>query len=192
VSGLLYREPRLYRGLLRLLYGGALRERERLVAALVPPGASVVDACCGDAGIARRLPGSRYLGLDVSPGVVRALRRRGVDACETDLAREDPPRADVVLLLGSLYQFLPDEDAFLLRLRRAARRVVVVAEPYRNVASHRLPWVAAAARRATRTRSGGGADRFSEPALRALLERHGATAVARTSRELVAALPGCA
>ena len=41
---------------------------------LVPPGAAVIDAGCGDAKVGRRLPGRRYLGLDASVALLaRAL-----------------------------------------------------------------------------------------------------------------------
>ncbi len=41
---------------------------------LVPPGAVVIDAGCGDAKVGRRLPGRRYLGLDASAALLaRAL-----------------------------------------------------------------------------------------------------------------------
>jgi SAM-dependent methyltransferase len=189
VTSPLYRDPRVYRGVLRLLYGGALAERERAVAALVPPGASVLDVCCGDGAIARRLPGRSYVGADASETFVRALARRGVDAVRLDAARDPLPRADVVLLLGSLYQFLPDADALVERLRRAARSHVVVAEPHRNLAQH--PWraVRALARRMTDPGVPSSTARFDEASLRALFARHGATQVVATPRELVAALP---
>ena len=186
----LYRNGRVYRGVLRLLYGQALPARERLVAGLVPAGASVIDVCCGDATIAKRLGRDRYLGVDASPIFVRAMERAGIAARLLDVTRDDPPPGDVVLLLGALYQFLPDADALIERLRRSARQRVVIAEPYRNLAQH--PWrpVRALARRMTDPGVDSSRDRFDETSLRALLERHGATEIHRTSRELVAALPG--
>ena len=186
----LYRDGRVYRGVLRLLYGDALAARERIVSALVPAGASVVDVCCGDATIARRLGRERYLGVDASPVFVRALERAGISARLLDVSREDPPEGDVLLLLGALYQFLPSADALLERLKRRAKRLVVVAEPYRNLSTH--PWrpVRALARRMTDPGVESSRDRFDEGSLRAIFSRHGAGEIHRTSRELVAALPG--
>lgn len=192
MTSLVYRHPRLYRWVLRALYGRALTERERAVASLVPPGARVVDVCCGDGGVRRALPGRRYVGVDASPRFVRALSRAGVEAHVVDVARDDPPRGDVVLLLGSLYQFLPDPDPVLRRLVRAAREAVVVAEPYRNLAQSKVPFVAALARRATDPGVPASTARFDEATLRACLLRHGARELLRTGKELVASLPGTA
>ncbi|MCC7137727.1 MAG: class I SAM-dependent methyltransferase [Planctomycetes bacterium] len=190
MTSLVYRHPRVYRGVLALLYRDALAQRERFVAAHVPPGSTVVDVCCGDGGIRRRLRGVRYVGVDVSPVFVDALARAGVEAVRLDVAREDPPEGDVVLLLGALYQFLPDADAVVERLRRAARRHVVLAEPHRNLAQSRNPLLRAIARRATDPGVASSTARFDGPTLRALLERHGAREVLETRKELVAVLPG--
>ena len=187
----IYRDPRLYRAVLRTLYGDALAARERIVARLVRPGSVVADVACGDAGIRRRLRGVRYVGLDVSPTFVRALQRSGVEAIQSDASRGDLPIvADYVLLLGSLYQFLPDADRILDRLARSARTAVVVAEPFRNLAQSANPVVAALARRATDPGVDAATARFDEASLRALFVRHRATEVHATSRELVASIPG--
>ena len=185
-----YRDPRIYRGVLRLLYGGALADRERIVASWVPAGTSVLDVCCGDGSIARCLSGRSYTGVDASETFVRALERAGLRAIRLDAARDPLPRADVVLLLGSLYQFLPEADRVVERLRDAARAHVVVAEPWRNLAQSRWRPVRAIAKRLTNPGVESSTSRFDEASLRALFARHGAVEVERTSRELVARLPG--
>lgn len=192
MTSLVYRNPRLYRGILRLLYGDDLARRERVVRRMIPKGALVVDVACGDAGIARRLSDVRYVGVDVSPIFVDALRRRGLEGRVLDVSREDPPTGDVVCLLGALYQFLPDADPVVERLRRAAKSHVVLAEPHRNLAQSKNRLVASIARRATDPGVDASTRRFDEPSLRALLERHGATEIVDTGRELVARLPGLA
>jgi trans-aconitate methyltransferase len=192
VTSPIYRHPRLYRGVLTLLYGGALRAREAAVARLVPPGARVVDVACGDGGIRRVLPGRVYVGVDVSPVFVDALRAAGVEAHRLDVAREAVPTGDVVLMLGALYQFLPDVDPVVERLRRAARRHVVLAEPHRNLAQSSHALVRAIARRATDPGVASSRARFDGPTLRALFARHGATEILATRKELIAVLPGLA
>lgn len=190
MTSVIYRHPRLYRRVLALLYGRALRDREAAVARLVPPGVRVVDVACGDGGVRHALPGRAYVGVDVSPVFVQALVARGVEAHRLDVAREDPPVGDVVLMLGALYQFLPDADPVVDRLQRAARRHVVVAEPHRNLAQARNPVVRAIARRATDPGVASSTLRFDEASLRALFRRHGATEVLATRKELIAVLPG--
>ena len=192
MTSLVYRNPRIYRGILRLLYGDDLARRERVVCRMIPKGSTVVDVACGDAGIARRLTYARYIGVDVSPVFIDALKRRGIEGHVLDVSRDDPPTGDVVCLLGALYQFLPDAGPVIDRLRRAARSHVVLAEPYRNLAQSKNPLIAAIARRATDPGVDSSTHRFDEASLRALLVQHGATEVVDTGREFVARLPGLA
>ena len=130
--------------------------------------------------------------MGVAPRVVGPQPRRGLEAHLLDVSKTPPPTGDVVLLLGALYQFLPDADPVVERLRRAARKHVVLAEPYRNLAQSKNPLVAAIARRATDPGVDSSTTRFDEASLRALLARHGAVEVVDTGRELVARLPGLA
>ena len=69
-GSIIYRHRSLYTALMRLLYRGeGFRSRYETIAALIPAGASVVEACCGDCRLAEEylLPkGVRYIGLDIS------------------------------------------------------------------------------------------------------------------------------
>lgn len=66
-----------------------LANRAQVVTELGPrlePGDSVLDLACGDAAFADFLPeGVRYLGVDGSPDMVAAARRRGREAVVADL-----------------------------------------------------------------------------------------------------------
>jgi SAM-dependent methyltransferase len=121
------------------LYRRHYRDRRAAIARLIAPGASVVEVCCGPGRLyTRQLRDvvSSYVGLDLSPAFVVALRRRGVDARVWDARCADPlPRADYVVMQASLYQFLPRPEPVLERMLAAARRAVVIAEPIRNLTS---------------------------------------------------------
>jgi SAM-dependent methyltransferase len=176
-TSLIYRSARGYELLMRLLYGRHYRARMSAVAEQVPPGASVLELCCGPGTLYRKhLRGrvSAYTGLDVNPGFVADLRAAGVDARELDLADEQAPlpAADVVIIQASLYHFLPDVDHLLARMLAAAGERVIVSEPVRNLASSRLPVVAWLGRRLADPGVGGHASRFSEASLAELMSAY--------------------
>jgi SAM-dependent methyltransferase len=176
-ASLIYRSATGYELVMRALYGRHYSSRMRAVAAEVPPGASVLELCCGPATLYRRCLRGRvsgYVGIDVNPGFVSMLRRRGIDARELDLAVPDGelPRADVAIIQASLYHFLPDAERLVDRMLAAARERVIVAEPVRNLASSRLPVVGLIGRRAADPGTGGHATRFDERSLGALMERY--------------------
>ena len=74
---------------------------------------------------------------------------------------------------ASLYQFLPDAHDMVARMRAAARDVVVVAEPVRNLASSRLGVVARIAALGAATRQGAQAQRFDAGSLGTLMASFG-------------------
>jgi SAM-dependent methyltransferase len=176
---LIYRSPVVYELLMRALYARHYAARMAAVADEVPPGASVLECCCGPATLYRRHLRTRaqgYVGLDVSPRFVSVLRRAGVDARLVDLA-EDPaplPGADVAIIQASLYHFLPDAGQLIDRMLEAAGDRVIVAEPVRNLSDSRLSPLARLARRATDPGVGGHGQRFDEASLDRLMESYSA------------------
>jgi SAM-dependent methyltransferase len=81
---------------------GYLAQRARLVRNLGPhlsPGDVVLDLACGDAGLAEFLPELLYHGVDASPEMVEAGRRRGRDVTQADLndyAPAEPVQATLI------------------------------------------------------------------------------------------------
>ncbi len=176
-TSLVYRSALGYELLMRALYGRHYAARMRAVAEQVPPGASVLELCCGPGTLYLRHLRSRaggYIGVDVNPGFVARLKARGVDARAFDLAAgEEPlPSADVVILQASLYHFLPRPERIIDRMLAAARDRVIVSEPVRNLASSTNPLIARVGRRAADPGVGGHAQRFTEEMLADLLERY--------------------
>lgn len=157
---------------MRVLYGRYYAARDAAVAAHVPDGASVLELCCGPARLYERELRGRigaYVALDESERFVARLLRHGVDARRADVATAELPVADVVVMQASLYHFLPSADAIVRRMRAAARRSVIIAEPVRNVASSRLGLVARLGAGAAATADGAQAQRFDARSLRELM-----------------------
>ena len=176
-TSLVYRSAYGYELLMRVLYGRNYAARMSVVAELVPAGASVAELCCGPGTLyTRHLRGraGSYIGVDVNERFVAALRRRGVDARQLDVANaaEPLPAADVVIMQASLYHFLPDAAAIVDRMLAVARDRVIVSEPVRNLATSDLPGVALLGRRAADPGVGAHAERFTEATLDRLMARY--------------------
>ena len=157
---------------MRLLYGAKLAQRNRVLAELIPDGASVVDLCCGPPMLFEdhlKAKGVSYLGIDINPVFVSAVERSGAQARLMDL-RHSPslPKADFVIMQGSLYHFLPEASALLDRMLAAARLRVVVSEPVRNLSQSSIPGLAKLAAIATDAGDGPQYGRFDEESLDAL------------------------
>lgn len=176
-TSLVYRSATGYELLMRILYGRHYEDRMRSLAAEVPQGSSVLELCCGPGTLyTRHLAGRTvdYVGLDVNERFVSQLRRRGIDARVVDLGRSASPlpTADVVIMQASLYHFLPHADLIVSRMLAAARELVIISEPIRNLASSHMPLIGSLGRRAADPGVGGGERRFTEATLDELFARY--------------------
>jgi glycosyltransferase involved in cell wall biosynthesis len=162
---------------MRLLYGAEYERAAAAVAGRIADAASVVEVCCGTARLHRdflRTRACRYLGLDFNGDFVMHARRRGTDVRWFNLNSDPIPCADYVVICSSLYHFTERADDIVTRLRRAARRAVIVSEPVRNLSQ--LPVVGRLASALTDPGVGDGDGhlrRFDLETFTALVARHG-------------------
>lgn len=178
------------------LYGRHYGDRYRAVAELIPEGASVLDLCCGPGILFDRCLRGRsvtYTGIDVNHRFIERVNRRGGRGLVADLSADATlPEADAVVMQASLYQFLPDPTPIVRRMLRAARERVIIAEPVRNLATGRIPWLRELARRQTDPGLGGRPSRFTAESLDAFIDGLGVTVVRSSlipgGREKVVAL----
>ena len=169
----LYRRPWLHNLALRFLYGGRCSERFTVVAPRIEDGDSVVELCAGEGLLYREhLDGrvSEYKGYDLSRASVELGRRHSAPLEHADIRVLEIPKADTVVMMGSLYQFLPDARTVLDRMVAAARRRVILTEPVHNRSQGGglSAWVAGYL---TETEDNRG-ERFDEERLRALMDGH--------------------
>lgn len=152
----IYQVPVLYRLLMRAGYGPDYAARYALVADRIGEPDDILEVCCGHLGLYRHLARRglvrSYVGLEQSPAMLRLARRRGVDVRAFDVrAGGALPAAGTVIMQASLYQFHDLADTLLPRLWAAARRLLVIAEPVRNLSQSRFGIARWAARELTRT-----------------------------------------
>lgn len=169
-----YWHPVLYKAAMRLLYGRRGYEgRYEELTKWIPAGASVFEACAGDCRL--YLKYLRQLGVDYRAGdfnevFVKHGRRQGVAIDRFDLRNDPIPKADVVLIQASLYQFLPGCREVLLRLAAAAAKRLIVVEPIRNLASSDNAAVAWLGRLGAKTEDQDHPSRFTDETITRLMQ----------------------
>jgi SAM-dependent methyltransferase len=176
LTSIIYRNARLYALAMRLLYRGALDERNRALAERIEAGTRVVDLCCGPPLLFTsqlKRKHVRYLGIDLNPVFLAAIQKSGAEAMSLDL-RDTPrlPRGDYVIMQGSLYHFLPDPAPIVERMLEAAGHRVILSEPIRNFSQSRLPGVAALAALSSDAGYGAQPNRFDEATLDRFFEAY--------------------
>lgn len=172
----LYSSPLLYTLAMRFLYWPYFDDRYRVLAELIPEGASVVDACCGDSYLYSNFLAQKnvdYIGLDNSPAMVQAGTERGLDIRLWNALEDEVPEADVVVMQGALCHFMSAATRVISKLQAAAREIVLISEPIRDEQSSEIPLLNAVTKHCTRPVHDEGSyrgERFSESELRRLFK----------------------
>jgi SAM-dependent methyltransferase len=105
-----------------------LEHRARLTRSLGPPletGDTLLDLACGDGGFADHLEDLRYLGVDASPGMVEAARRRGRDVVLADLNEYEPPAPVAATTCFRAIYYARDRATFFRRVAGYTERKLV-------------------------------------------------------------------
>ncbi len=167
-----YFHPRLYELALRLLYRSCYHERLDAVASEIPAGSSVTDLCAGDCALYRyALKGKEveYLACDSNDRFLQWAEKKGIPNRRIDVLSDEIPPADCVVMMGSLYQFIPNEKEIIEKMIRTARKKVIITEPVRNLSQSRYAIVRRLARELTRIGSKTVEQRFDEQSLKETL-----------------------
>jgi SAM-dependent methyltransferase len=96
-----------------------LAHRAELILSLGPSladGAKLLDLACGDGGLAEHLPGLRYVGVDASPEMVEAAKRRGRNVALADLNDYEPPEPVAATTCFRAIYYTRDRAAFFRRV----------------------------------------------------------------------------
>lgn len=168
----IYWHPLLYRLAMRLLYGRFFEARYAPVAELIPDGSSVHEVCAGDCRFYwKYLAGRkiRYQASDKNPVFVRSARSKGIDCLQLDLKAGSPPPADYIVIMASLYQFMPDHKVVVDRLLAASAKGLILTEPVVNLASSPNPLLRLAGRLGTNPGGGAAPMRFNAQSLDAFV-----------------------
>jgi SAM-dependent methyltransferase len=174
MTGLAYKNQPIYEALMLVVYRHHYLSRYRAIAECIPAGAAVLDVCCGPAVLYDRYLRKKqvsYVGIDLNGAFVDRAAAKGINVAYADVSQiAELPAADFVVMQASLYHFLPDAVAPVIRkMLKAAKQKVIIAEPVRNLSTSRLRWVARFAHRQTDAGAGPCTTRFDEESLSAAM-----------------------
>ena len=172
---------------MRLLRGSRRPEMYRLLAEEIGR-ISTLDLCCGEAELRRWLSHDRYQGIDKNPFFAAELRRRGIPVIEEDVLAAPWPAADCLVMVDSLYHFLPEIDRLMDKAVAFPGNKVIFSESIENLTTHTSDWVSKISAWATRVDGQSYPRRFSEDTLGALFRKHGFQRTIKTGANLIGIL----
>jgi hypothetical protein len=134
----IYKSPTLYHLLMLILYNKYYKDRFKIIADEIPEFSTVIDVCAGDAYIYLNFLKKKsinYFALDNSPYFYKWAKKRGVNYYQSNVLIDEVPKGDIVIMMASLYQFIPDEQKVLSKIINAAKQKVIISEPVSNLSS---------------------------------------------------------
>lgn len=170
----IYSSRIIYGLLMRMLYMGAFHDRFERVASWVDNADSVLELCFGDLYLYTHYLKQKqvsYQGIDLAPAFVAHGRKLGVNVFQGDVTHTVLPRADVVIMQASLYQFIDQDLQLMNKLFNAARKRIIIAEPVRNIAQSSNKVVSFCAKYLVNSGVGHHTQRYNMTSLQALIER---------------------
>ena len=178
-TGFTYWHPVIYRSIMHILYGSGFYSRYEAILDLLPEGADVIDVCCGDCYIDRFLAKKNinYLGLDLNSRFIEHALKKGIKARLFNIENSTVPRAEYIIMQGSLYQFMPRYRLIIDKLIFAADKAVIISEPITNVASCKNSMTAYLAMLATRVNGNNFFNRFTKEGLLDLFREYNVSLV---------------
>lgn len=190
MRGLIYWNTFLYRSAMEAIYGSDFIRRYELIASEIKQGWSVLDLCCGDCYITRFLGRTiRYEGRDFNKTFIREAKKKGINVsfCDVKKNLEEKERFDCVIMMGGLHQFIPDEDDILRRMKRIAKRRVVICEPCKNIVSSKNMFVSFLAKVVSNPGVGHISDikRFTYSEIIDFFKRNGAKNIIDAGKDLI-------
>lgn len=159
-----YRNVLVYSFFMRMLYGAYYKERFEAIGREIPDGLHVLDVCCGDCMLYRTCLKGRvsYTGVDINEKFVTAAGEKDITALVLDIRKDPLPKADVVIMQASLYQFVPYCGEIVDKLFESAFQRVIIAEPVRNLATAGIPIISTVAKYTTDPGTGQATHRFNK------------------------------
>lgn len=164
MKSITYWHPFIYSLMVRFFFKEYYSKRYEVLRGLIENNSTVVDVCCGDCKIVEFLKDKNidYTGLDFNDYFVKTANAKGINARSFDIRADDVPEADYVLIIGSLYQFMPNHSHVLHKLLSAAKRHLIISEPIRNYTHSKSRFVAYLATMMTNPGDGAKPYRFNE------------------------------
>jgi hypothetical protein len=134
----IYWHPFFYTAAIRLSYGSKFKTRYSALNKYIPHGCHLLELCMGDAFFYRaylRKKDVVYSCADINPVFVNIARKNGIKCSILNITEDEIPRADYILMQGSLYHFIPDEAGMIRKLLNACNERLIISENVENLSN---------------------------------------------------------
>jgi len=159
---LVYQSKIIYTLLMKCLYGHHYLGRYRAIAEKIPRGTSVTDVCSGDSALyTRYLKGkNKYTGIDMNP--LTTFNTHWAKVIKGNIVTEAIPKADYIVMQGSLYQFMPKHKTIIDKMLKSSNKKVIISEPIINLSNSNIGFISTITKKVANPGSGQKIERFTK------------------------------
>ena len=119
MTSIIYRNPLIYKIVMKLLHGKSYVKRYALIAKEAGD-LNVLDLCCGDCELEKYV--KMYKGADFNPVFIKSAKRRGLDVIKLDVLNDEIPRSECIVMQASLYQLYPKHKKVIKKILKKAKK----------------------------------------------------------------------
>jgi hypothetical protein len=147
------------------MYGKYYLQRYKSIAEKIPNGTTVTDVCSGDSFLYQQfLRGkNKYTGVDINPLIPD--NSHGAKIIKMDVVNNPIPKAEYVVIQGSLYQFIPNQKQIVDKMLQSATKKVIIAEPIINLANSNYKFLSSLSKYSVNPGTGPTPNRFTKKSL---------------------------
>ena len=124
---------------MNFLYLGSYRNRYQILFKHIHPCNSMLELCFGDTLLAKfcKKNNIHWTGIDINKGFTDRAVRKGYNAVNYDITEIAVfPKADLCVMVGSLYHFADFKDSIFKKILSASDRVII-SEPVINLSDRK-------------------------------------------------------
>lgn len=137
-SSIIYKNITLYRFFLNIIYSGKYNARFKHIIRLIAENdKEVVEYCFGDIRIAQYCKENKinWRGFDINDAFIDFAKKNNYNAIFQDINKLNVfPKADLSIMIGSLYHFHNNYNEIIVNMVDASKRVII-SEPVVNFTS---------------------------------------------------------
>jgi trans-aconitate methyltransferase len=149
---------------------------------------SVLELCCGEGELIRRLKRNPWTGIDKNLLFVESIRVHGWQALQADILSVKWPEADCLVMVDSLYHFTDNIDDLMKRLLTHPAKKIILSESVKHMAHRPEQWIVRFIHWGTRVDGRVFPGRFTEESMRQLLNRYGFQTIERCGENMIGIL----
>jgi len=179
MTGIIYRNPFLYRGVMKLLMGKTYKQKYKLLESYINKKdfLSVLDIGCGDCQLHEYIKHKhKYIGCDINQNFIDSANHRGITVFKGDILNfPDGVKFDCVIFSELLHYFYPNQEQIIKRLLEITNKVLIIIEPNEHLAQHKNKYIRTVAQMINNPGTGRPTKFYSTQELFKLYNKYGAT-----------------